>query len=202
MPEITSIRERRGKARVFVDGEFWAEVDGGVAAERGLREGVELSTEELDETRVAGERPLAMTRALNLLGYRARSALEIETRLTRAGYSRRTAEVVLSRLEELGYLDDEEYARNLAREKSRKYGPRRVYIDLRKNGVDEDIIQMALGEEFSESSEREAAFAAASRRYNTEERSDAQSRRVYGFLARRGYSAEICVEVACEYRGT
>ncbi len=185
-----------------MDGEFWAEIDGSVAAERGLREGVELSTENLSETRVAGERPLAMSRALNLLGYRARSASEIENRLMRAGYSRQTAEVVLSRLEELGYLDDEEYARSFAREKSRKYGPRRVYADLRKNGVDEDVIQRTLGEEFSEGSERESAFAAAYRRYNTGERSGAQSRRVYGFLTRRGYSVEICAEVAREYRGT
>lgn len=201
MPEVTGIRERRGKARVFVDGEFWAELDGSVVAERGIREGTELSEEELDETRVAGERPLAMGRALNLLGYRARSAYEIRDRLSRAGYFSETSEVVLSRLEELGYLDDEEYARNLAREKSRKYGPRRVYMDLRKNGVDEDIIQSVLNEEFSESSEREAAFAAASRRYNTGEGSDAQARRVYGFLARRGYSADVCAEVSREYRG-
>lgn len=201
MPEVTSVRERRGKARVFLDGEFWAELDGAVAAELGIREGVDLSSAELDETRVAGERPLAMNRALNLLGYRARSAFEIKDRLERAGYATRTAEVVLSRLEELGYLDDEEYARNLAHERSRKYGPRRVYTDLRKNGVAEDIIQVVLGEEFSEDSEREAAFAAASRRYNTREKSDAQARRVYGFLARRGYSADICAEAAREYRG-
>ena len=51
MPEITGVRERRGRARVFVDGEFWAEIDPGVAAERGLREGVVLGLEELDEVR-------------------------------------------------------------------------------------------------------------------------------------------------------
>lgn len=202
MPEVTGIRERRGRVRVFVDGEFWAEIDGGVAAERGIREGTDLSEEELNETRVAGERPLAMTRALNLLGYRARSASEIRDRLSRAGYAPETVDTILSRLEELGYLDDEEYARNLAREKSRKYGPRRVYTDLRKNGVDESIIQTVLEEEFSETSERKAASAAATRRYNTGEGSDAQARRVYGFLARRGYSADICAEVAREYRGT
>lgn len=202
MPEITSIRERWGRLRVFVDGEFWAEIDGGVAAERGIREGIDLSEEELNETRVAGERPLAMSHALNLLGYRARSASEIRDRLSRAGYAPETVDTILSRLEELGYLDDEEYARNLAREKSRKYGPRRVYTDLRKNGVDESIIQTVLEEEFSETSERKAASAAATRRYNTGEGSDAQARRVYGFLARRGYSADICAEVAREYRGT
>lgn len=201
MPEVTNIRERRGKARVFLDGEFWAELDGAVAAELGVREGVELPAAELDEIRVAGERPLAMNRALNLLGYRARSTFEIEDRLTRAGYAKKTAETVLLRLEELGYLDDAEYARNLARERSRKYGPRRVYMDLRKTGVEEDVIQTVIEEEFSEDSERNAAFAAATQRYNTQERSDAQARRVYGFLARRGYSADICAEVAREYRG-
>lgn len=201
MPEVTGIRERRGRVRVFVDDEFWAEIDGGIAAERGLREGLELSAAELCEVRVTGERPLAMGRALNLLGYRARSASEIRDRLRRAGYAPETTETVLSRLEELGYLDDEEYARNLTRERSRKYGPRRIYTDLRRNGVDEDVIQRVLEEEFSGGSERDTAFAAASRRYNTGERSDAQARRVYGFLARRGYSAEICAEVAREYRG-
>ena len=39
MPEITGVRERRGKARISVDGEFWAEIDAGVALECGLREG-------------------------------------------------------------------------------------------------------------------------------------------------------------------
>ncbi|MGB3684056.1 MAG: regulatory protein RecX [Rubrobacteraceae bacterium] len=202
MPEITGVRYRKGRVRVFVDGEFWAEIDDGVAAERGVREGAEFPEENLDEIRVSGERPLAMTRAFNLLGYRARSEAEIRDRLSRAGYAPGTVDTVLSRLGELGYLDDAEYARNLAREKSRKYGPRRVYVDLRKNGVDESIIQEVLEEEFSESSEREAAFAAASRRYNTGEGSDAQSRRVYGFLARRGYSADVCAEVAREHRGT
>jgi regulatory protein len=39
MPEITGVRERRGKVKVFVDGEYWAELDAGVAIESGLREG-------------------------------------------------------------------------------------------------------------------------------------------------------------------
>ena len=42
MPDITGVRERRGRVRIFVDGEFWAEIDAGVAAERGLQEGVAL----------------------------------------------------------------------------------------------------------------------------------------------------------------
>ena len=200
MPEVTGVRERRGKARVFVDGEFWAEIDAGVAAERGLREGVELSGAELEGIRVAGERALAMGRALNLLGYRARSEGEVRERLRRYGFAEETGGAVVGRLRELGYLDDEEFARLKAREKARRYGPRRVSVELRKSGVDAEVAAGAVEETFAGTDELAAALSAAERRYNGEG-SDAEARRVYGFLTRRGYSAEVCAEVARRFRG-
>lgn len=199
MPEITDVRERRGKARVFVDGELWAEVDAGVALERGLREGAVFSSEELEGVRVVGERPLAMGRALNLLGYRARSEAEVRERLGRYGYALGTIEVVVVRLRELGYLDDEEFARLKAREKARRYGPRRVSVELRKSGVGEELAREVVEEEFAGRSEVGEARSAAARRYNGRG-SDAEARRVYGFLVRRGYSAEVCAQVAREFR--
>lgn len=200
MPVVTGFVERRGRAKVSVDGEFWAELDAAIAFERGLREGVELSAEELIEARVAGERPLAMTRALNVLGYRARAEGELRERLERSGYADGTVEAVVERLRELGYLDDEEFARNAAREKARRYGPRRILVDLKRSGVDEEVAREAVEEEFSGDDETDAASRAAERRYNTGERSDALARRVYGFLARRGYSAGVCAEIAKGYR--
>jgi regulatory protein len=199
MPEITGVRERRGKALVSVDGEAWAELDGAVAAENGLREGAVLSSEELHRVRVAGERPLAMGRAFNLLGYRARSETEVRERLGCYGYVEETVEGVILRLKELGYLDDEEFARLKAREKARKYGPRRVSAELRQSGVGEDLARGVVEEEFAGRSEVGEARSAAARRYNGRG-SDAEARRVYGFLVRRGYSAEVCAQVAREYR--
>jgi regulatory protein len=200
VPEITGVKERRGRVRVSVDGEHWAELDAGVAIESGLREGAAFTWDELGPLRVAGERPLAMTRALNLLGYRARSEAEIRTRLARHPYAPETVEVVVGRLEELGYLDDEEFARQRAREKSRKYGPRRVAADLMQSGVGREIVAEAVAEEFEGRSEIEDARSAVARRYNGVG-SEAEARRVYGFLARRGYSAGVCAEVAREHRG-
>lgn len=205
MPEITGVRERRGRARVWVDGEYWAEIDAGVAAERGLREGLALSDEELTEVRAAGERALAMSRALHYLGYRARSEHEVGDRLRRYGYGEETVGAVILRLRELGYLDDEEFARSKAREKARRYGPRRVSVELLRSGVAPEVAQAAVEEEFTRTDEREAAFSAAARRYNKrgacDAEAEAEARRVYGFLMRRGYSAEVCAEVAREYRG-
>ena len=199
MPEITGVRERRNRVWVSVDGEFWAELDAAVAAESGLREGAEFSPEELGRIRIAAEKPVAMGRALNLLGYRARSEAEIRDRLTRFGYVEGTIEGVVLRLQELGYLDDAEFARMKAREKARRYGPRRVSVELRNSGVGEALAREVVEEEFAGRSEVGEARSAAARRYNGRG-SDAEARRVYGFLVRRGYSAEVCAQVAREYR--
>jgi len=212
VPTVTSVRERRGRAAVSVDGEHFAVLDSEVAARYGVSEGAVLSEEELGEARIAGERPLAMERALNALSYRARSAGELRTRLLRAGFAPGTVETVLDRLQELGYLDDGEFARNLAGARARKgYGPRRAYADLRRGGVGEAVAREAVDWAFSgdadESSEEEggstellAAREAAERRYNRGQGSDAVARRVYGFLSRRGFSAEVCADVAREFR--
>ena len=199
MPEITGVRERRGRARVFVEGEFWAEIDAGVAAERGLREGVALGLEELDEARIAGDRALAMSRALTYLGYRARSEKEVRDRLRRYGHGEETIRGVIGRLEELGYLDDEDFARLVTREKARRYGPRRISAELRRSGVGAELAAEVVDEEFGGRSEMEEARSVAAQRYNRGG-SDAEARRVYGFLVRRGYSSEVCAEVAREYR--
>jgi regulatory protein len=201
VPAVTGVLERRGRAKVFVDGEFWAELDPQVAAEHGLREGAVPSDEELAEARVAGEKPLAMNRALNALGYRARAKQEIGERLLRAGYAEETVSEVLTRLEELGYLDDEEFARERVRAGARKYGPRRILWALSRIGVDEDVARKTVEEEFAGRSEYQTALETARRRYNTgEDPGGPQARRVYGFLMRRGYSAAVCAEVARAYR--
>jgi regulatory protein len=199
MPVVTGFLESRGRARVFVDDEFWAELDSHVAAECGLEEGTVFSDEELAEVRVAGEKPLAMSRALNVLGYRARAKGELREKLLRAGYAEETVGEVVARLEELGYLDDEEFARERARSRARKYGPRRVFEDLRRTGVDEWVARRTIEEEFAGRSEYQTALETARRRYNTGEEPGAQARRVYGFLMRRGYSPAVCAEVARAY---
>ncbi len=200
MPEVTSVREGRGKARVYVDGEFWAEMDAGVASGRGLFEGAVLSDGELSEARAEGERALAMSRALNLLAHRPRSESEVRARLRRFGHGGEAVEAVVARLLEIEYLDDAEFARAMARGKARKYGLRRISTELRRAGVGEEEAVGAVEGEFRGRSEVDDARGAASRRYNTGERSDAEARRVYGFLTRRGYSMEVCAEVAREYR--
>ncbi len=203
MPEVTGLRERGGRVRVYVDGEFYAEVDALVAEERGLVEGFHVPEDELREICNAGERALAMRRAFNLISYRERSRGEVRERLvSKHEHSEEVVEGVIGRLVELGYLDDVEFARSAARQKAERYGPRRIAFDLERAGLSKELVARVVEEEFSSRDEMEEARRAVDGRYNSRavDGGDAISHKVYGFLTRRGYSSEVCAEVASEYR--
>lgn len=203
MPRLTAIRERRGVARVYVEGELYAELGRDFVSSRVLFEGQELSEAALKELRIEGERDLAMSRALRFIGYRARAEGEVRDRLIKQGHSWETVAEVIRRLQELRYLDDEEFARAFTAERCGRYGPRRVYSELLRLGVSEAVAGCCVAEMAGdEESQLQRARMLARRKYNniSEKESEKLARRVYNFLLRRGYSTAICAEVAREYR--
>ncbi|TCJ16622.1 hypothetical protein E0L93_07715 [Rubrobacter taiwanensis] len=200
MPRITrAVRRRRGLLTVYVDGEYWKTLDAGAAEEHGILEGAELSTEELQRAGESAEYALALRRAMDFLSYHTRSEGEVRARLRRFGHAERAIERSVARLRELDYLNDREFARALVRRRAGEWGRRRLHAELRKRGVPEETAAAAIEEQLGGRPELEDARNLAKNKYNTEERSESQARRVYQFLARRGYSAEVCAAVAREY---
>src|SRR5215207_5468279 len=95
------------------------------------------------------ERPRtsAKDRALRLLSVRSRSRVELERRLARAGYEPDEVQVAIADLEEVGLVDDERFARELAEAKRRRgMGRRAGLAALRAKGVDREIAEQAVGE--------------------------------------------------------
>lgn len=206
MPRITRVEacgKRSGERLiVYVDDEFWGELDTSIAARYRIYEGSHLSHNELKAAQEAGKHVLALQRALNYLSYRARSVEEVRNRLQSYGHTEPTVTGVIEHLVELGYLDDKTFSRELARHRASKWGPRRILLDLKLKGVDSAIAVCDVQKEFASRSELETALTAAHKRYNSKDKSATMARRVYGFLMRRGYSAEVCTEVAREYRSS
>jgi Uncharacterized protein conserved in bacteria len=108
------------------------------------------------------------------------------------------ASTVLDRFAEVGLINDAVIAENYALVQHRQRGlaARAVAGKLRRRGLDEDSIRTALMP-IDASSEQAAASALVARRLRTLRRLEpsVQARRVYGLLARRGYSASIATAV-------
>lgn len=197
---ITALSERRaGSARyvVQIDGRQAAVVSAQGIAELGLRTGLRIDDTMAERLRDASGELAVFDKAVELLAVRARSTRDLRMRLRRAGAAEAQIERAVQRLMALNLLNDEEYARNLAHMRVVGGGvsKRRIGQELRKRGVPRDVADEAIDATLQEVEldEQGAALTAAGRRLRALGSLDelTRRRRLYAFLARRGYGPDV-----------
>ena len=149
-----------------------------------------------------------MEAAATFLAVRPRAVAETSKRLIHLGYPEPLVEDVITRLIEMHYLDDDEFARAWveSRDRARPRGEQLLRRELAFKGVPREVIDGVLAhrEESAagEDPELAAAKALLGRRRSTLERELDYPRRrqkAYSLLARSGFDPETCREaVAAE----
>lgn len=140
----------------------------------------------------------ALDAGLRLLARRAHSRVELLLKLTRRGYEGDEIRAALKRLEGLGYLDDQSFARSFVRRRGSMRGPRALSAELAARGVDRAEVDTAVCE-FGEAEQLAAATRIAERLYA---RKPAPGRKeildqIGTKLVRRGFSVTIA-RAACQ----
>ena len=119
----------------------------------GLCSGLELTAEQLEAVERAAKAATVRDKAMDLLAARPLSRKELVDKLTARPRNkdkepladRETAEAAANRLEELGYLNDESYARTVADHYAAKgWGPSRIREELYRRGVPREYWDGAL----------------------------------------------------------
>lgn len=201
---VTAMHERRaGSSRyvVAIDGRVAAVVSTELIADLGLRVGAMVDPSLAERLRAESSRLAVFDKAVDLLAARARSTRDLQTRLRRAGAEDGAIAAAVERLQRLGFLDDEAYARNLARSRvvSGGVSKRRIGQELQRRGVSRDVADEAIADtlEEVELDEEGAARMAAEKRMRALRSYDAstQKQRLYAFLARRGYAPDVISRV-------
>lgn len=128
-------------------------------------------------------------RALRLLAVRPRSRRELRSRLLRAGFPDDEVEDELARLEAVGLVDDEAFARLFAEHQvtERRAGRRAVANALAAKGVARATIEGALEQIGGDDVARAEDLARDRARRLAGQRPDQAFSRLVSFLARRGY---------------
>jgi regulatory protein len=110
----------------------------------------------MDEDRELGR---AEGKAFRLLTLRAHSEKELRAKLQAGGFSTTVVGEVLRRCRDLGYLNEEAFAKQRARVLaiSRLAGDRRIALDLRERGIDAGLAARVIAEVRGELGEEEAA---------------------------------------------
>ena len=135
-------------------------------------------------------------RALDILAFRARSSAELKRALVRKGDEPSLVERAIVRLQEQGILDDAAFAQSFTRAKvlGANQSRRRVQQELARKGVSRTVSAAAIDVVFEEEGVDASAIVLAAARKKmrllTALEPAVQRRRLYGFLARRGYDGE------------
>ncbi len=160
-------------------------------------------TSETSEATSEAREEQAHAVCLRLLTVRARTRSELAGRLAQRGYSEEVASTVLSRLEAVGLVDDEDFAEQWVRSRQANAGKgkRALAAELRAKGIGDEIVAAALGG-IDAGAERTRAEQLVERRLRRELLGDGDDpkvmRRLVGMLARRGYSQSMAVAVVTE----
>lgn len=193
MPTITRIQQQKdaNRANIYLDGKFAF----GITLEVLLKYHLDLNKEISEETIVvlksedAEEKIYA--RAVTFSMLRPRSEKEIRDWFKRKKVPEEVVEVVFNRLKNLNLVDDVNFAkwwieqRQTFRPKSKRF----IQFELRKKGINNEIITELLAEWGSENEESIALSVATKRMKRlTHLPVDEQRKKLTQFLAGRGFS--------------
>ena len=145
---ITAIEPRRkGLSALFIDGEFAMNLDTQALLENRFDVGRDISDEDLKEMIELSNERRAKEKALWLISYRSHSKKELKDKIRRT-CDDTSAEKAVERMEELGLVNDEEYARQFARKLllQKKMARRAAMLEMSRKGIDKETAEAALDE--------------------------------------------------------
>ncbi len=184
------------RVNVFVDGKFSFSLDIAQVVDLGVKVGLALSAEKLEELKRASEFGKLYQRALEWALVRPRSEKEVRDYLYKKVFERKLdksyIDLIVARLKEKKYLDDTAFAKYYVENRFVKKGisRRRLSLELMKKGVAKEIIAEVLDERNDEE-EILKMIAKKRARYDDE--------KLISYLCRQGFSFELVQNLVRDY---
>ena len=151
-----------------------------------LYPGCELSEEQTERLKAAAGQSGARARAAGIIGGRALSKQELYRKLIQKGETEENAEDAVAWLEEIGALDDLQYAKTVVRHYSNMgYGPAKMRNELFRRGIPREFWEEAIEDETQNPAEAIDRFISSKLR--GKELDEKMTRRIIDGLRRRGF---------------
>ena len=125
-------------------------------------------------------------KAMDLLLYRDRTEKELRERLLEAGFDEKEAEKGISYVASFGYLNDRRYAENYVFGMQGRKSRCQIRRELEEKGVAEETVENALSE-IPENATEQIYALLCKRAGEPHQLQERELRRLFGYLARRGF---------------
>lgn len=190
-----------GQFDLIIDGEPVARLSIDGIERLRLRVGLDVGESLAGSISSEAEVTRSYGRAIAMLAVRGRASGELRRLLVQKGEAVARVDEAIARLQAAGFLDDAAFARQFTRYRAVTGGlsRRRIERELWRRGIDRATAAAAIEQTFVEEGVDEAAAIeqVAERKFRTMAQFDVQTkrRRLYSFLARRGYDVDAIGQV-------
>lgn len=190
-------KKRKDRINVHLDGVYAFSCHVDLIFEFKLDRGVTLDSEQVKAIIEADDLKMAYFYGLKIALTRSISIEGCRRKLIKQEFSETSVEHSIERLLENNYLDDVRHAQNYYEMKQQVFGRYRIQQELMRQGVDKSIVVAVVKDMANEDQELEEAMKYALRRFDGQSQTFDQKAyaRIYGFLARKGYSAGVIRQV-------
>lgn len=197
--QITAVEPRKkGLSALYIDGEFAMKLDTETLLAHRFDVGREITDEQLHACVQDSDSKRCKDKALWLISFRDHSRKELIDKL-RSDYSDESCAKAVARLEELGLVNDERYARRYTADliQIKRLSERGVRQKLYEKGIDRDLIDEILEETVID--EKEQIRAVIEKKYARSLHDEKGQRRCVNALARLGFGYSEIKSVMSEY---
>lgn len=183
---IEESRRYRGRFELIFDDGTRLMTSKDVIAENYLHSGKEMTEEDIENLKTGFIRDETRRKAIDIINRRPLSKYEVQKKLIEKGETPENSAEAAQWLEELGLIDDREYALLVVSHYSAKgYGPRRVRDELYRRGVSKDYWDEAMSQMPQQDDEIDRFIMS---KLGGEMPDRREKKRVSDALARRGFS--------------
>ena len=190
------VPKRKGLSALYIDGEFAVKIDTETFLISKFSVGSQIDDEQLKELIESSNTKRAKEKALWLISYRDHSKKELEEKVGNS-CDRDSAKKAVERLEELGLVNDEKFARNYAEQllNVKHLSKKGAKYKLMEKGIDRDLADMILDEIYFDPQEHIRIIIQSKYRNLADEK----TRRRAVALQRKGYGWSDIKSVIDEY---
>lgn len=191
--KITCIKKNKSndKFSIFINNEFAFSISGTDVLYFKLKENDEIFNDKIQyimDNTIFNE---ARDKALNFLGYKARTYKEVVDKLMDNDYPEETIYNVMELLTKYSYVDDYKYATSYTKymHNAKSYGKIRIKFELKQKGVPNNIIDKVF-EELNLDETDNIMMLLDKKLKNSTDIDYKEKKRVFDYIARRGYYYE------------
>lgn len=198
MNKITDIKpqvKNPTRCNVYLDNAFYCGLELETVMRYRLKAGDDIEKERLDEIQSDSETARAFDKALLFISLSKKTKKQVRDYLTKKGYTDKTIDRALEKMQSYAFIDDEDYARDYARSVSANKGKRLIALELKRKGVSDADASAALDEL---GDELPSATAVAEKYAKNKEKNRENLLKCYKYLLSKGFSYDTAKQAADE----